>query len=379
MAYEIIDLEPLLAPILDNGAGVGDDLRSGADPESLYLTLKDWRAEARSAEREASAAEDPDSPPLAAGLRYWHDILDLSQRVLTGASKDLEVAGWLTEALVRISSFTGLAAGLELLTRLVEDYWEAGLYPVEDEDGVEARLAPLFGLLGRGMIGALIQPVKMLPLSNRSSMDTAALWLLESAQAAPPRSEDPETRDRLQAKQAEQLDSLNQAVAGSSPDFLREIHAGALASLTMLDRLMDAIDARTDAGRFSSQLSDPLRAVVALVEARAGHLFVQHHDEAEAEVGEDGATPAAAGGGGGRGGAPSGRNEAFSTIMQIADFFERTEPQSIVAQSLRDVVRRARLPLSELLTELLPNNEQRNQFLLRAGIRDDSGTTDNGY
>ncbi|MEO6338781.1 MAG: type VI secretion system protein TssA [Caulobacteraceae bacterium] len=377
MAYETIDLEPLLAPILDNGAGVGEDLRSGADPESLYLTLKDWRAEARVAEREASAAEDADSPPLGAGLRHWNEILDLAQRVLTGASKDLEVAGWLTEALVRTSGFNGLASGLELLARLIEDYWEAGLYPVEDEDGVEARLAPLFGLLGRGMVGALVQPVKLLPLSNRQDLDTAALWLLESAQAAPPRSEDPETRDRLQARQAEQLDALNQAVAGSSPEFLREVHGGAVASLAMLERLMDAIDARTDVGRFSSQIGEPLRAVVALLEARAGHLFVQQHEDADVEAGEVGAAPAGAGAG--ERGAPSGRSEAFNTIMQIADFFERTEPQSIVARSLRDVVRRARLPLPELLAELLPNAEQRNQFLLRAGIRDDSGTTDNGY
>ncbi len=379
MAYEIIDLEPLLAPILDNGAGVGEDLRSGADPESLYLTLKDWRAEARAAEREASSAENADSPPLDAGLRQWNDILDLAQRVLTGASKDLEVAGWFTEALVRTSGFGGLASGLELLSRLIEGYWEAGLYPVEDEDGVEARLAPLFGLLGRGMVGALVQPVKMLPLSNRRDLDTAALWLLESAQAAPPRSDNPDTRDRLQARQAEQLDALNQAVSGSTPDFLREVHGGAVASLAMLERLMDAVDTRTDVGRFSSQLAEPLRAVVALLEARAGHLFAPQHDDAEIEASTDAAAPAVAGGGGGGRGAPSGRAEAFNTIMQIADFFERTEPQSIVARSLRDVVRRARLPLPELLAELLPNVEQRNQFLLRAGIRDDSGTTDSGY
>ena len=379
MAYEIIDLEPLLAPILDNGAGVGEDLRSGADPESLYLTLKDWRAEARAAEREAATAEDADSPPLAAGLRQWNDIVDLSQRVLTGASKDLEVGGWLTEALVRTASFKGLAAGLELLARLIEDYWDAGIYPLEDEDGVEARLAPLFGLFGRGMVGALVQPVKMLPLSNRRDVDAAALWLIESAQAAPPRSDDPETRERLQAKQAEQLEALNQAVSGSSPDFLRDVHKGATTSLVMLERLMDAIDRRTDVGRFGSQLTEPLRAVVAVLEARAGHLFAQQPGPVDTEIGE-GAAPVVAGGGGvGGGRALSGRAEAFNTILQVADFFERTEPQSIVARSLRDVVRRAQLTLPDLLAELLPDLEQRNQFLLRAGIRDDSGATGNGY
>jgi type VI secretion system protein ImpA len=138
---------------------------------------------------------------------------------------------------------------------------------------------------------------------------------------------------------------------------------------------MDAIDSRTDVGRFSSQLAEPLRAIAQALETRVGHLFVEAKPaEAEAAA-EDGAAPVAGNGASMPRGGPSGRSEALNAILQIADFFERTEPQSIVAGSLRDVVRRAKLPLNDLLLELLPEDDARLRFLLRAGIRDNQGMT----
>jgi type VI secretion system protein ImpA len=372
--YAKIDIENLLTPVLDGGTGVGEDLRSGSDPEALYLALKDLRAEARGAEREAAVAEDNETPPLQAGLRYWWDVAETAPRILAGATKDLEIAGWLTEALLRTGSFQGLSQGLELMARLIETFWEAGLHPQEDEEGVETRLGSLFGLIGRGMTGALVQPIKLLPLSDRADLQPAALWLFETVAASPPRAEDPEARERQAAKQAEQLEALNQAVAGSSPEFLRATFAGVKGALANLDRLMDAIDSRTDVGRFSSQVAEPLRAIAELLQARVGHLFVEAKADDPGAV-EDAVAPAADGSPAAPRGAPSGRAEALNSILQIADFFERTEPQSIVAGSLRDVVRRAKLPLTDLLLELLPEEEARTRFLLRAGIRDDRGMT----
>jgi type VI secretion system protein ImpA len=72
----------------------------------------------------------------------WGLVVKLSTEVLTKQSKDLQVAAWLTEGLLKREGFGGLRSGLELLRALLADMWDH-LYPeVEDED-LEFRAAPL--------------------------------------------------------------------------------------------------------------------------------------------------------------------------------------------------------------------------------------------
>ena len=347
-------------PVPDHELVVGKDFRDFGDPESSYLTLKDLRADARRAEREAASSGDPDSEPLTAALNQWLAICDLADRALREQSKDLEVACWYCEGLVRTAGFSGLAQGLDMLARLVDTFWDEGLYPVADEDGVETRIAPLAGLIGRGVAGSLGQPVKLLSLTDRQDGHPAALWLLETAQA-PVRGEAPEARER----QAEQIDAIIQGMVRSSPEFLRELRADVAAALAGLAQLMTILEARAEVGSFASQLSQPLNEIARLLDERVGRLFAVEAQEVAGEAPVAG--PASASSGGGR---PQGREDALRTLAEIADFFERSEPQSLVAVSLREVVRRARLSVQELVAELLPEDMQRREFLMRAGIRD---------
>ena len=358
---QILELEPLLGPIEGQALPVGEDFRASVDPDSAYLTLKDWRADARRTEREAASSDDPDAAPLQAAQHQWEDICELADRTLRDRSKDLEIACWYCEALVRTASFAGLAGGLELLARLVEDYWDEGLYPVADEDGVDTRIAPLSGLIGRGVAGSLVQPIKLLPLTDRRDGPNTALWTIEVA-FMPARGESQENRDR----QAEQAEALIQAMVRSSPEFLRDVRRNIKTALANLERLMRAVDTRTNVGGFSSQVTEPLNAIAKLLDDRVGHLFVEAAPAVE-EIAADGETGEVA-----VSGAPkklSRREDALQQLVEVADFFERTEPQSLIGMSLREVVRRAQMPISELISELLPEEMQRREFLLRSGIR----------
>src|SRR5512140_374973 len=70
-------------------------------------------------------------------------VARLASDALAKRSKDLQIAAWLTEALLKREGFGGLAIGLRLLASLVSDFWDH-LYPELDEDGdVECRAAPL--------------------------------------------------------------------------------------------------------------------------------------------------------------------------------------------------------------------------------------------
>ncbi|MDW8371810.1 MAG: type VI secretion system ImpA family N-terminal domain-containing protein, partial [Geminicoccaceae bacterium] len=176
MAIDGFDLERLLAPFEgDNPAGV--DPRTDFSATSPYNRLRDARAEARAAERAMdSAAEEAVVPP------QWRTIREIADRVISEQAKDLEVAAWYTESLLRSNGFEGLAAGFRLMHGLVERFWD-GLYPLPDEDGVSTKVAPITGLNGEGGDGALTQPIRKVPLMRMPDGAPVALWQIEQADA----------------------------------------------------------------------------------------------------------------------------------------------------------------------------------------------------
>ena len=373
---ERIDLQALLAP-LDLAVGtVGEDLRLTADPQKFFL-LKDLRAEARTAEREAASDPDSETSVLDAGAGKWGDLVELAERLLATETKDVEIAGWLCEGAARLDGFQGLADGLQLVDQLLLRFWDEGLYPSEDEDGVETRIAPVGGLLGLSGAAALLQPIKLIPISDRDR--DVAQWSLASASAPlPGGGDDAEARERVAARRAERGEQVQGAVRRSSPAFLRDTYAQISSALASIASIVSTVDRVAQTGPFGSQVIEPLRSILAFYDEQVGHVIHEAAaapDEAaapEAEASPSGAAPA-----------PSGRiasrDEAYAAVLRIADYFEAAEPQSLVARGLRDVVRRARLPLDDLLSELLPDADQRVLFLQRAGVKVEAPSQEFGY
>src|SRR4051794_33883516 len=96
---EGFDLAVLLAPIAGE-APAGRDLREDNSPSSLYRRLRDARAEARDAERDADAPRGPDDPvpaesasPIPLATR-WRTVGELATEALAAHCKDLEIAAW---------------------------------------------------------------------------------------------------------------------------------------------------------------------------------------------------------------------------------------------------------------------------------------------
>ncbi|MGD9368082.1 MAG: type VI secretion system protein TssA, partial [Desulfobacteraceae bacterium] len=81
----------------------------------------------------------------------WHTSLKRSDWALTAKlcgealkdqSKDLQIAVWLTEALLHQHGFKGLEFGLQLLSKLLTEFWET-LYPQIEDDDLDFRAGPL--------------------------------------------------------------------------------------------------------------------------------------------------------------------------------------------------------------------------------------------
>jgi type VI secretion system protein ImpA len=69
-------------------------------------------------------------------------VVKLAQEAIATQSKDLQLAAWLTESLVKTKGFAGLFDGLTLCHGLVEKFWDT-LYPAMEEDDLELRAMPL--------------------------------------------------------------------------------------------------------------------------------------------------------------------------------------------------------------------------------------------
>ena len=104
----------------------------------------------------------------------------LASQILAEKAKDLEVAAWLTESLVRSDGLAGLAFGATLIEGLATRYWDT-LYPMPDEDGMETRVAPVTGLNGEGGDGTLIQPLRKLELFNDRNGEPVMLFQYEQS------------------------------------------------------------------------------------------------------------------------------------------------------------------------------------------------------
>jgi type VI secretion system protein ImpA len=121
-----VDIDAILKPLsADKPSGV--DVRDGKSFEMLKearreeeaISQGDWKREVKVAD--------------------WPKVVQLSTKILTTESKDLQVATWLVEGLVKRHGFAGLRDGLSVLNGLHVRFWDS-LYPViEGGSGVSLR------------------------------------------------------------------------------------------------------------------------------------------------------------------------------------------------------------------------------------------------
>jgi len=160
----------------------------------------------------------------------------MSEAIAT-KSKDLQLAAWLTDAMLRREGIQGLREGLDLLRGMVENFWD-GLYPELEDGDAEFRAAPLQWVGDR-----LETAIKRSPLT-KGKLD----WLAYRESRTLGTAEDADTPEKAEKRQ--------QAIAdGKMPpevfdkDFnetpkafyagLEQAHDAALESLGQLSTVCD--------------------------------------------------------------------------------------------------------------------------------------------
>jgi type VI secretion system protein ImpA len=364
------DLERLLEPISAQEPA-GEALRY--DP--VYDRIKELRRE--------------DDPTLPQGVWQrelkradWPGVAAECIAALSGRSKDLQLAAWLTEAWLRADGLPGLARGLELVAALVERFG-AELHPRPFDDDEDA--------------GAFALPERLAPVAW---LDTALPDGLARLALSRPGAEDVPNRTWADWKHALYVENLaqNQPEAARSEggvsraDFLAGVGltpaafysglaAAAASSLAALGALEAALDAAAgdEAPGFTTT-----RETLDAIGRFARRIAAERGEPAAPEPGSDAepaspapeddepdAEPAGAGGPAPRLGGPcriASRDEAYRALSQAADFLLRVEPHSPVPYVVRRAVSWGGLSLAELYDELFAITDPKTVFRL-LGIR----------
>ena len=172
----------------------------GENPSGRNLhhdPIYDKIREARRAEEQIVVSEE-----LAKSNEIWSRaikkadfplVINLTTDTLTKRSKDLQIAVWLTEALLAQEKITGLLEGLTLIRGLIENFWDT-LYPEVEDGDVGMRAGPLEWLGSR-----LDYQIRQVPLTVK---DKLKLSDFRDSQAVPYEKEAREDEAKKQIRDA---------------------------------------------------------------------------------------------------------------------------------------------------------------------------------
>src|SRR5580704_13499625 len=164
-------------------------------------------------------------------------VIKLAAEALSTKTKDLQIAAWLTEAILFRDHIAGLREGLELLRGFMETFWDT-LYPEIDDGNLEFRAGPL-AWVGSKLDGG----VRRLPLT-KSKLD--CFKYQESRQVG--YEADAVSEDKAAARAtaitekkctAEEFDEAVKVTGDAYYEKLGASLAAALESLQLLETLSD--------------------------------------------------------------------------------------------------------------------------------------------
>ena len=341
-----LSLAELTAPINE---GSGEDLSFStlfdqvkearrADPD--YLTQGDWQTDLKSSD--------------------WDLTLTLAAQGLARQSKDLMLVAWLSEALAHKHHFTGITFGLTLAERILDNFW-TDLFP-SLEDGVDERAARL-----AWMKTSLADVVGGLPITQ--GQQYGLLRYDESRHVENLGLQNPQAMRAALDEGKINAEVFQRSVVLTDSDHLR-LKAGEIAaSLNACQRLQNTADRLFghDAPSFAGlhdvlsragQLAEKLLkdrgielnpAPAAPTPAVSKNAGVQPTGAAMTQTQQDlPVTPLRT--------TPQTRDEAFTLLAGIAQFFKQTEPQSPVPYLIERAIKWGNMPLEGWLNDVIKDS-----------------------
>jgi len=357
-------MERLLAPI------------EGASPSGAWLRYDPLYTEVRRLREE-------DDPSLPQGVwkhelkrADWNGVAAACSEALASRTKDLQLAGWLTEAWTHLEGFAGSARGVRLVAAFCRDFWDS-VHPAVDEDGsLDTRLAPIVWLAEK--FPAALKRVRVTAPGGEGVPPYAWQHWEEGVYLA-----------RLAAQNAAAAASSESDGMVPQAKFLASVAATPAAWFVRLAADLDALgDAVEELGAVLDErcgIEAPslrtLRDFVSVVRdfagtivderVRKGELMSETAEPRLHVAGGENDTAAAAGAAAAplvRSGGIGSRAEAYARLREVADYLMRTEPHSPVPYLVLRAVAWGDMTVVELYEELFQRNADLTTIYALLGI-----------
>jgi type VI secretion system protein ImpA len=311
MAIDTTLADSLLAPI------------SADSPSGKNLRYDPRYAELREARREDDVLPEG-GLATARKLADWPATISLARQLLEKETKDLQVAGWLSEALLRREGFGGLAVGIGIVRGILDQFWDS-CYPEWDEEDPELRAAPL-----EWMASKLDIPVQQTAIAPNG----ATFLEYQTSRSVPTEAEAEGSREKKEARELAVEDGkpvpepIDQAIAAAPKAYYRTLVADLDASLAALNALSKTADEKfgRDAPSFA-KLGTTLDGVKRFAAGVLAQKLIDDPDPV-AEMASDG-TDGLAAAGDGTGALPVepvSAADAAARIAATAKFLRKQDP-----------------------------------------------------
>ncbi len=364
----VVDIEMLLAPI-------SDDEPAGTDQSSTaqYLQITDAMREddptiRREAWEEVRVAD-------------WNKVQQLCEGLLETKTKDLQIAVWLSQALLRNHGIAGLNDGIQLTAALCQHYWE-WLHPQLEEPNVLYRrtniLTKFFNRLEDQLRFVMVtnpDDPELQPYRWSDYLDASHVDRLDDAEKARALAEGRPTTEKFTA-------SLR-----ATPDgFIENLAAELDQAVELLDELERIVQAQCE--NLRAMLDDPSDADFSLSAGKEAlgilQQFVRRQcnergigvssAQPDQSTTPDQSEPTVVGAIGGEIATVQTRQEAYRAIERIADFLARIEPHSPVPYLLRRAVKWGKMSAEEMLQELYQHAPDLEQLYRLLGLEPPQST-----
>ena len=341
-----LSLAELAAPI-DGGSGedlsfsaLFDQIKEARRADPDYLTQGDWQTDLKTAD--------------------WEKVIQLSAQGLAQQSKDLMLVAWLNEGLAQRDHFQGITFGLSLAERILERFWDSA-YP-SLEDGLDERSARLAWLKT-----TLTDIAGGLPITQGQHF--GVLRYDESRHVENLALQNPKAMQTALAEGKINAEIFQRSVVLSDSDHLRAKALQIAESLRACERLQATADRLFGAESPSfASLADMLSRASQLAEKLLKDRGIELHP---AEVAQPepvtptptGAEPGEAMNSTVQAAAPAAlrttplnRDEAFTLLAGIAQFFKQSEPQSPVPYLIERAIKWGNMPLEGWLSDVIKDS-----------------------
>ncbi|NNF00951.1 MAG: type VI secretion system protein TssA [Pyrinomonadaceae bacterium] len=343
----VIDLETLLKPISDENPA-GESVR--------YSGVYDEINEARRADDDLNLGEWEHELKVA----DYKKVIEIATNTLANETKDLQIAAWLSESLIREHGFAGLRDSLKLMSGLIDNFWETA-FPEVDEGDEEGRANAIEWMDREAAFSTLKAPITERGYGLMDYRDAKTFDIPDNIEAldTAEREKFTELKEIAEKQNRTTADKWKVAVASSKRAFYEELDFVLKECWEEYETLNKVAEKWFDPKQAASM--NDLKKALEDIQTRADKLLDKKRGEepdpvdeyAEMEDGVEGENRGGNAGGFSAGGAIKNRAQALSRLTEVAKFFSQTEPHSPVSYLVNRAVKWGRMPLDSWLTEVI--------------------------